>query len=499
MHVLFVTSEAYPLAKSGGLADVSSALPEALRRQGIDVRLLLPGYPSALAMLKNPRVEGQLEPLLGICDAALISGYLPNMQAPVWLVHAPSLYSRNGGLYQDEGGQDWTDNALRFAFLAHVAVRVARGLVGWIPDIVHANDWHAGLLPLLLSREPRAKPATVFTIHNLAYQGNFPKEMLFTLGIPESSFNPDGLEFYGQISFLKAAIRYADRLTTVSPTYAKEVLTPEFGCGLDGVLRGRANDFSGILNGIDHEIWNPATDAYLPRPYSARDIAGKRLCKADLQRACGLEENANIPVIGFVSRLVHQKMADVLAEALPSISEARAQFILVGEGDPSFEAAFRQLGSQYPGNVAIRIGYEEGCAHRLQAGADILLAPARFEPCGLTQLYALRYGTVPVARRTGGLNDTVRDAGQGKQGNGFTFDEPTVAGLLGAIGRALAAYQEPLSWRRLQLEGMAEDFSWNASATRYISLYCDATDLPLPGAMATFEPSAIESGRQIAV
>ena len=382
MRVLFVTSEAYPLAKSGGLADVSGALPAALIRQGIDVRLLLPGYPTALRGLKNARIELQLDPLLGIEDAALISGRLPNSNVPVWLVNAPSLFSRPGGLYQDEGGRDWSDNARRFGFLTHVARKIASGLAGWRPDVVHANDWHAGLLPLLLSLEQAPVPSTVFTIHNLAYQGNFPREVLSALAIPDRFFDPDALEFYGQLSFLKAAIRYSDKLTTVSPTYAKEVLTPEFGCGLDGVLRGRARDLSGILNGIDDDVWDPAIDPHLPRPYSANDMVGKGLCKAELQRECGLEVDPETPLIGFVSRLAHQKMADVVLDAVPAIVECGAQFVLAGKGDLGLESAFEQAGGRYPHSTAIRIGYEEAFAHRIQAGVDILLAPARFEPCG---------------------------------------------------------------------------------------------------------------------
>ena len=479
---------------------MSGALPAALIRQGIDVRLLMPGYPAALRGLRGARVEMQLKPLLGIEGAALISGELPNSNVPVWLVNAPSLFSRPGGLYQDEGGRDWVDNAQRFAFLARVAAKMANGLVRWRPDVVHANDWHAGLLPLLLSLEPTPAPATVFTIHNLAYQGNFPSQVLPTLGIPDRLFNPDGLEFYGQVSFLKAAIRYSDKLTTVSPTYAMEVLTPEFGCGLDGVLRDRKEDLSGILNGIDDDIWNPAIDSYLPRPYSAKDVSGKRLCKAELQRECGLEVDPETPLIAFVSRLAHQKMADVLLDAVPAIAESGAQFVLVGKGDPGLEAAFERMGEKHPREIAIRIGYEEALAHRIQAGADILLAPARFEPCGLTHLYALRYGTVPVVRRTGGLTDTVTDANavalSHRKANGFVFDEPTAQGLLGAIRRALAAHREPLTWRRLQLEGMQQDFNWNTGAARYALLYSDLTGIPLTPTTPASETVAKEPARQ---
>jgi starch synthase len=483
MRVLFVTSEAQPLAKSGGLADVSRALPIALRQRGVDVRILLPGYPGAIAQLENPRIEVHLEPLLGVENASLVSGRLPGTNVPVWLIHAPSLFSRPGGLYQDALGDDWADNALRFAFLARVGAQIATGhLVGWQPDIVHANDWHTGLLPLLLSMERGAKPATIFTIHNLAFQGNFPRDILQTIDIAEQFFTTEGVEFYGQLSYLKAAIRYSDKITTVSPTYAEEVLSPKLGCGLDGALRARGRDFSGILNGIDNELWDPATDIHLPDRFSARDISGKRLCKAEFQQAFGLEVSPGIPLIGFVSRLAHQKMADVILDIVPAIMAAGAQLALVGEGEPALEAAFKVLERQYPRQIAVHIGYEEALAHRLQAGSDVLLAPARFEPCGLTQLYALRYGTIPIVRHTGGLADTITNAlpasMSDRTATGFVFQDASSAALMSAVDRALALYKEPLIWRRLQLQAMARDFSWDTSAAKYMALYYEASGIP---------------------
>lgn len=498
MRVLFATSEVDPLAKSGGLADVSRALPIALKQRGIDVRILLPGYPSAMGQLANPRIEARLRPLLGVDNATLISGQLPGSDVPVWLVFAPSLFSRAGGLYQDDDGHDWADNGLRFAYFAHVAAEIAAGrLLDWTPDIVHANDWHAGLIPLLLANEEEDRPVTLFTIHNLAFQGNFPSSLLATIGVPGRHFTADGIEFYGQVSFLKAALRYSDKITTVSPTYAKEILSPELGCGLDGVLRARAQDFCGIINGIDHELWDPATDIHLPNRYSARDISGKRLCKVELQAEFGLEPQPDAPLIGFVSRLAHQKMADIIHDTVPAMVAAGAQFALVGEGEPLLEAAFEALQRRYPQRVSVHIGYEEALAHQLQAGADILLAPARFEPCGLTQLYGLRYGTVPIVRRTGGLADTVTDPGTSdRAATGFVFEEADGAGLRGAIERALALYKEPLAWRRLQLRGMSQDFGWAASAARYAALYQQITGIgyQAPAASITLEGNA----RQIA-
>jgi len=485
MRVLFVTAEAYPLAKTGGLADVSRALPIALRRQGIDVRLLMPGYPRAYMRIENPRIVAKLDPMLGVSDVTLIAGNFPDADLPVWLIDSPTLFRRNGGLYQDTEGKEWPDNALRFAFLAHVAARLAMGCpkIGWTPDIVHANDWHAGLLPLLLSLEDGPRPSTVFTTHNMAFQGNFDAAWLPRIGIPEAAFSAAGLEFYGQVSFLKAGLRYADRVTTVSPTYAAEILTEEFGCGMEGVLQDRGGDFVGILNGIDDGLWNPANDPTLPCPYHDSDISGKRACKAALQQEFGLPVNPDLPLVGFVSRITHQKMADVILEILPWIAEREAQFVAVGEGDPAMEAAFDQARELFSGRVATVIGYDEPLAHKLQAASDILLAPARFEPCGLTQLYALRYGTLPVVRRTGGLADTVVDATAAtiadRTATGFVFEDATHEALTTALTRALALYREPLTWRRLQLQAMGQDFSWNASASRYAALYSAASGLPV--------------------
>jgi len=506
MRVLFVTAEAYPLAKTGGLADVSRALPLALARHGVDVRLLLPGYPCAFARIENPRIVAKLDPALGVADATLLSGTLPDTDLPVWLIDAPSLYQRGGGLYQDEQGFDWPDNALRFAFLAHVAAKLAMGQtkIAWKPDIVHANDWHAGLLPLLLSYEKAPRPSTVFTTHNMAFQGNFAPSVLPSIDIPDECFAGGGIEFYRQVSFLKAGLGYADQVTTVSPTYAKEILTSEFGCGMEGLLLARAGLFSGILNGIDDHQWNPATDPHLPQTFRATDISGKRACKTALQRELNLPTDPEAPLIGFVSRLTQQKMADVILAALPWMARQKAQFALVGEGDPALEAGFAEICARQSGTSAAYIGYDEPLAHRLQAGCDILLAPARFEPCGLTQLYALRYGTLPIVRRTGGLADTVVNASTqtiaDRTATGFVFDEADLTGLTGALERALTIYREPLTWRRLQLHAMAQDFSWDASAEKYISLYQTVSGMPwTPGAVQTQVRKTIQkSERQIA-
>ena len=484
MRVLFVTSEIYPLAKSGGLADVSRAFPLALKRQGFDARVLLPGYNSAINNLQNPRIECWLPPLLGVEGAALIVGALPDTDLAVWLIYAPSLYSRGGGLYQDRNNRDWPDNALRFAYLARVAAHVASGgIPAWKADVVHANDWHAGLVPLYLDVQGAPRPPVVFTIHNLAFQGNFPRAAMAEAEIPDRLFTLDGVEFHGAFSFLKAGLQYSDKITTVSPGYGREILTPEFGCGFDGVLQSRRRDLSGILNGIDDDVWNPATDPALIQPYGMRDISGKRVCKGDLQRALGLEMAADIPLLGYSSRITRQKMADILAEAVPAIMASDVQLAIVGDGDAALTADLGRLAGSHAGRMSF-VPYKEALAHRLFAGADVLLSPARYEPCGLTQLYALRYGAVPVARRTGGLADTVVDATPASllesTATGFLFDEASRDGLLNAVARALGLYREPLAWRRMQLAGMNQDFSWRASIRKYATVYRAASGLPIP-------------------
>ena len=484
MRVLFATSEVYPLAKSGGLADVCRALPIALRRENVDTRIVLPGYDQAVAQLENPRIEARLPSHMGADNACLISGVLPGSDVPVWLIHAPALYSRAGGLYQDENSRDWNDNPRRFACLGRVAAAIAMGeLSSWRADIVHANDWHAGLTPFYLSLYDKPGPSTVFTIHNIAFQGNFPPQAMRQTGIPKQFFVPDGVEFYGQFSFLKAALRYCDKITTVSGQYCREVMTAEYGCGFEGLLQSRKEDFRGIINGIEDDIWDPAADRLLPQCYSRQDISGKRVCKAELQREMGLELSSSVPLIGFSSRLTLQKMADILVELVPEIIAQGAQLAVVGEGDPNLENALLRLQSSYPGRLAY-CRYQEELTHRLQAGADILLAPARYEPCGLTQLYALRYGTVPVVRRTGGLADTVTDARPStlsdETATGFAFEEPTRKAFLDGIDRALRMYREPLLWRRLQRAGMRRESGWKVSALEYLGLYEEVSGLSRP-------------------
>ena len=485
MRVLFVSSEIYPLAKTGGLADVSAALPKALSALGVEMQLLLPGYPKAIESAANKSVEVELADFIGAGPMRLISARTPDTSLPIWLVDCPSLFRRSGGPYQDENGQDWPDNALRFAVFNHIAARLSLGLIlaNWRADIVHANDWHAGLLPAILAGTSGQRPATVFTMHNLAFQGLFPADLYPQLGLTGDSLIPDGLEFYGNISFLKAGISYSDRLTTVSPTYAREILTAEYGCGLEGLLQRRAKDLVGILNGVDYRIWDPATDAHLPANFNVQNIAGKRVCKTALQAELGLEVDSEAALVVLVSRVTEQKMADVVAETLPRIIENGAQCALLGDGDRLLEERFKLAARHHPGRIAVRIGYEEPLAHRLLAGGDILLHPARFEPCGLTQLYAMRYGTLPVVRNTGGLRDTVVDATDHSvrrgTATGFAFESANTAHLLHCIERALALYSQPLAWRKVQRHAMVQDFGWSESARRYLALYRDLVPQPV--------------------
>lgn len=441
MRVLFVTSECHPLIKTGGLADVSAALPAALAEDGIDIRVMMPGYPEALDRADHVGHAVPLGDVPGEDHARLLPVRSPDSGMPLWLVDCPQLYRRSGGPYQDPDGRDWPDNDLRFAALCHVAARVARDAAGltWQPDLIHTNDWHTGLVSPLLGDGPKLRPPVVFTIHNLAFQGLFDAVGLPRLGLPAKSFSADGLEFHGRISFLKAGLRYADRLTTVSRTYAREIRTPEFGCGLDGLLRQRTRHLIGIPNGADYRLWDPAHDSSLPRRYNLAEIGGKRVCKEVLQRELDLDVEPATPVLAFPSRLTEQKMADMVADAVPRIVELGAQIVLYGQGDRALEELYLALAAQYPGRVSVRVGYEQRLARRLLAGADILLHPSRFELFGLVPIYALRYGTLPLVRSVGGLADSVVDATAADLENGatgFAFSGDALEDLLVCLRRA---------------------------------------------------------------
>lgn len=477
MRVLQVASEVFPLVKTGGLADVMGALPQALLRQGHDVRLLLPGLPAIADALQHSQAVCQFGPLFGAARVTLRRGQLPHSPMATYVVDAPFLYRRDGSPYQSADGREWPDNLQRFALLGWVAAQLAAGELDghWTPEVLHAHDWHAAMSCAYIAGHPPTTTTTVFTVHNLAFQGLFPPADFHLLGLSSRLMTPQGLEFHGRVSFMKAGLAFADRVTTVSPTYALEIATPEFGSGLEGVIRGRGRDVSGILNGVDGHVWNPATDAGLPARYSAADLAGKPACKQVLQRQLGLEVRSDMLVLGVVSRLTAQKGLDLLLQLLPWLVQRPVQLAVLGSGDPELEAAFGAAAAAYPNQVAVRIGYDETFAHGLIAGSDAMLVPSRFEPCGLTQLYALRYGTVPIVRRVGGLADTVVDASEDAvaagTATGFDFVEATPAALQRAIERALHLFSLPETWRELVQRGMAQDFSWEGSARAYSALY----------------------------
>lgn len=484
MRVLHVASEVFPLVKTGGLADVSAALPAALGKLDVDTRLILPGYRQAIERAAHPREVAQLSGLLGCGDVRLLSARLPNSGVRTWLVDCPALYSRPGGIYQDESGGDWRDNALRFALLAHVAAIIASGALDarWRPDVVHAHDWHAGLVPLLLSTSGQPRPASVLTIHNLAYQGLFAADELGKLGLPSDPHVFSTLEFYGRLSYLKAGISWADALTTVSPNYSREVLTPEYGCGLDGLLRQRSDRLRGIMNGADYRVWSPRGDVHLARTYAPRQLSAKRACKSAVQQEMGLAPRADAPLIASMSRLAHQKMPDVVLEALPALLDQGIQFALVADGDGGYAGRFRELAAAYPERVSVRIGYEEGLAHRLLAGADMLLHPSRYEPCGLTPIYAMRYGTLPIVRHCGGMADSVVDSVEttiaSGIANGFAFENTTAADLIACLRRAIQLYRQPTVWRKIQLCAVRQDFRWSHPARAYLDLYRSLVTAP---------------------
>jgi starch synthase len=459
MRILFVTPECAPLTKTGGLGDVSAALPEALRVGGLDVRQLLPAYREVLDKIPDASEIARLD-VLGFAARVLESGHL-------WLLDCPPLYRREGGPYQDAAGNDWGDNALRFAVLSKAASLLGGGgaPAGWRPDCVHCNDWPAALAAAYL-RFDGAATASVITVHNLAFQGNFDAALLGRLGLPAHSFSLDGLEFHGRLSFLKAGLAYADAITTVSPTYAREVQTPQLGCGMDGVLRRRRESLTGILNGIDTAAWNPATDPLIAERYDALSLARKARNKAALQGRLGLDRDPDVPLLGVVSRLTHQKGSDLIAAAVDALSGLPAQLAVLGKGDAAMEAALGAAAARHPGQVAVQVGFDESLAHAIEAGADLFLMPSRYEPCGLNQMYSQRYGTLPVAHATGGLVDTIEDGS-----TGFLFAPAESGALVAAVRRALQLRRHAAGWRELQRRAMQRDFSWSAAARQYAGLY----------------------------
>ena len=475
LNLLSVASEIYPLIKTGGLADVTGALPAALAAEGIAVRSLVPGYPSVLAMLGNTESVQTFADLLG-GPAQLLAAEAHGLD--LFVLDAPHLYARPGDPYVGPDRRDWPDNAFRFAALAQVATRMGQGLVpGFVPEVVHAHDWQAALAPALLHYAGGRRPRTVMTVHNLAFQGRFPAHLLSAIGLPPESFAVGGVEYHGAISYLKAGLQFADRITTVSPTYSREIRTPEAGMGLDGLLRSRGSALFGILNGIDTTVWNPADDPHIAATYTPETIAARARNKAALQQRLALDSKPDVLVFGVVSRLSWQKGLDLLIASLPTLLEHHAQLALLGSGDRELEDAFASAQSAHPGRIGCVIGYDEELAHLIQAGADALLIPSRFEPCGLTQLCALRYGAIPVVARVGGLADTIIDANAmaiaSGVATGIQFASISAEGLDVAMERTVDLFGDELSWSRTQLNGMVTDVTWHKAAHRYAALYRD--------------------------
>ena len=470
MKVLFATSEIAPWVKTGGLGDVAAALPAALHQIGVDVRVLVPYYPAlrqAFPDNQAPIVASLGSFGCGFAHSVLRVATLPH-DGQILLLDCHPYYDRPGNPYVGPEGHDWLDNHLRFGLLSRVAAWLGstHNPLPWRPDVVHCNDWQTGMAPAYLRLAPGGLARSLVTIHNLAFQGLFGAQTLVELGLPAHAWTMHGVEFYGHLSFLKAALHYADAITTVSPTYAAEIQTDDGGMGLGGLLRSRSDRLTGILNGIDTRAWDPTRDAQLRFAYDAAHLAQKKANKAALQAELGLEERTDVPLLGVVSRLTHQKGLDLVPAIEPEIAAGQMQLAVLGSGEHVLEETFRRMTERHPGAVAATIGFDEGLAHRIEAGADIFLMPSRFEPCGLNQMYSLRYGTPPVVRATGGLADTVVDGV-----NGFTFREATVDALLAAIKRAVTAWRDGKTWQRMQADGMGRDFSWAKSAGRYVALY----------------------------
>jgi starch synthase len=474
--VLFAASEATPFVQTGGLAEVAGSLPFALAALGCDVRLAVPAYRAVLRENDAYAARGALRLAHYPQPAPLWSRPLAR-GVELWLIGGDAYFDRSGGPYLDEQGADWPDNPQRFAYFSHALTAAATGALpdGWRPDIVHAHDWQTALVPFLLAQRP-ARPATVFTLHNLAFRGLCGRDIFAQLHLPETAWHYEGLEFYGQCALLKGGLVYADRLTTVSPTYAREIQHPAHGYGLDGVLRSRSDTLRGILNGIDPDLWNPASDPALAAPYDATRLGDRRHNKRALQATFGLPQDDRVLVAGAVTRLTEQKGIDLVLGAIPGLLEQPIQWIFVGNGEPGLEAWIRRLAAAHPDRVAARIGFDVELSHRMFGGLDVCLMPSRFEPCGLSQLYAQRYGTVPIVRHTGGLADSVRDADGRETGTGFVFEPATVEACAHTILRALRAYQDPAYWLRLQREGMAQDFSWAHRAGDYLDVYSAAAE-----------------------
>ncbi len=498
--VLFATSEVAPLVKTGGLADVSASLPVALTALGADLRLLLPGYPAITAGLSERCEVGQFEPEAGLPRATLLSGRIEGGLRCL-VVDCQSLYGREGNPYVDGVGADWSDNPLRFGLLSRVAALLCgpASPLAWRPDVLHCNDWQTGLAPAYLSFARAAaapgtrKTATVFTVHNLAFAGAFDPVVLPELGLPAESYGMHGVEFHGRLSFLKAGLYYADCLTTVSPTYALEIQREPLGFGFQGLLAGRADRLHGILNGIDVQAWDPASDPHLAARFNAGSLPARAANRRAVQQRFGLEPDDDAMLFGVVSRFTEQKGIDLILDAWPALAgRHRLQLAMLGSGDRQLTRRAEDCMRRHPGRVGFIDGFDEPLSHRVEGGCDAFLMPSRFEPCGLNQMYSQRYGAPPVVRSTGGLADSVDDddPAAGRPGTGFVFEGDTPGTLAAAVERAHTAWQDRPRWRALQVAGMQRDFGWQASARAYARVYREAIDLANANATPTARSSS---------
>ncbi len=477
MKILFVTSEVHPLVKTGGLADVSEALPRALNVLGNDTRILIPGYPAVKSQLELQAATSE-EIMFGEgYELKILEGKMPDGVTPVYVVDCEPLYARDGGPYLDASGVDWPDNAARFGALSYAASLMGShdSPLSWCADVLHCNDWQAGLAPAYLHFDSTRHARTLMSVHNISFPGSFTPDWVTRLGLPTHGFAMEGFEFYGYLSFLKAGLYYADRIATVSPSYAQEIKTEAFSGGFHGLLQSRAGHVSGILNGIDTEQWNPAIDPYLHTHYDVSRLQEKAKNTQRLRETLGLADRPAVPLFGMVTRLTQQKGADLITQAIETLSPGSYQLAVLGSGDSEIEGALTALAQANPHDISFTAAYDEALAHQIEAGADAFLMPSRFEPCGLNQMYSMRYGTPPLVRRTGGLADTVIDTNAQSladgSATGFVFDEPVATALSDCMSRAIALFADTNSWDALRRNGMQRDFSWASSARRYEALY----------------------------
>lgn len=478
IEVLSVASEAYPLIKTGGLADVAGALPGALAPHGVTMRTLLPGYPAVMGKLTGGRVVRDIDDLFGV-TAKLVAARVDGLD--VIVIDSPPLYERPGNPYVGPDGWDWPDNWKRYAALGWVAAELGMGLVdGYRPQVIHAHDWQAGLAPAYIKFGPRDDVKTIMTVHNMAFKGFFGADIFGQLRLPPQAFGLGGVEYHGGVSYLKGGMECADFVTTVSPNYADEIRTPAFGMGLEGLLNGRAETVAGILNGIDLSAWDPATDKALAQTFTASTIQTRHFNKAAVVQKFGLD-GTDGPLFCVISRLTDQKGMDLLLQATDGLVGLGGRLAVLGSGEAYLEDGFRHMAQKYPGKVSIITGYNEALSHLLQGGADAILIPSRFEPCGLTQLYGLRYGCVPIVSRSGGLADTVIDANPAalaaEVATGIVFDPNSAHALYEAIRRAVRLFGDDKLWKRMQRRGMKSDVSWDSSARLYADLYAKLTGL----------------------